>query len=133
MELRERIYRAREDAGLTQQQLADLVGKTRGAVTQWEAGDVRPRHSTLKAIAQATGKALSWIENGVGAERTGLVVIGEVAAGLWKEGSVSFVPYDVPVAAHPEYPAHAQRLYKVSGNSVNRIVADSEYVHCVSV
>ncbi|MGW9230593.1 helix-turn-helix domain-containing protein [Pseudorhizobium sp. NPDC055634] len=133
MELRERIFRAREDANLTQEQLAAATGKTRGAVSQWEAGDVRPRHSTLVAIAKATGKDLRWLESGLAPDVVGMRVIGEVAAGLWKEGSVEFKPYGQPVAPHPDYPAQMQRLYKVSGNSVNKVVADGEYIHCVSV
>lgn len=133
MELRERIYKARTDAKLTQDQLAEAVGKTRGAVSQWESGEVRPRHSTLSAIAKATRKDLRWLESGLQPDVVGMRVIGEVAAGLWKEGSVEFKPYGMPVAAHPAYPAEMQRLYRVNGTSVNRIVADGEYVHCVSV
>ncbi|WFS01611.1 helix-turn-helix domain-containing protein [Rhizobium tumorigenes] len=133
MELKARIYKARRDANLTQDQLADAVKKTRSAVTQWESGDVRPRHSTLVAIAKATGKPLSWLENGVDNERSGLMVVGEVAAGLWKEGSVEYIPRSMPVAPHPDYPPQSQRLYQVSGQSVNRVVGHGEYVHCVSV
>lgn len=133
MELNARIHKARTDAKLTQDQLAAATGKTRGAVSQWENGDVRPRHSTLIAIAKATGKDLRWLESGLAADVIGMRVIGEVAAGLWKEGSVEFKPYGQPVAPHPGYPAEMQRLYKVTGESVNKIVQDGEYIHCVSV
>ena len=133
MELRERILLARTAANLTQEELALRVGKTRGAVSQWESGEVRPRHATLEAIAKATEKPLLWLESGIGEKETGLKVVGEVAAGIWREGSVEYVPYGVPVAPHPDYPVEAQRLYQVRGNSVNRSVADGEYVHCVSV
>lgn len=133
MELNARIFKARKDAGLTQDELADAVGKTRGAVAQWESGDVRPRHTTMIAIAKATNKPLKWLESGIGEESIGLRVVGEVAAGLWKEESLEFVPFGVPVAPHPDYPASAQRLYKVSGNSVNRVVADGEFIHCVNI
>lgn len=133
MELRERIYQARIDAQLTQDQLAEAVKKTRGAVSQWESGEVRPRHSTLEAIAKATGKDLHWLVSGLQPNIVGMRVIGEVAAGLWKEGSVEFKPYGLPVAPHPSYPADMQRLYKVSGRSVNRVVEDGAYIHCVSV
>lgn len=133
MELRERIYLARTKAGLTQDELAAAVGKTRGAVSQWESGEVRPRHSTLLAIANATNRTISWLESGIGEKQTGLKVVGEVAAGIWREGSVEYVPFGVPVAPHPDYPVEAQRLYQVRGNSVNKSVADGEYVHCVSV
>jgi len=36
----QRIKRLREARGLTQQQLATLVGVTKGAVSQWEGGGV---------------------------------------------------------------------------------------------
>lgn len=133
MELKQRIFLARESAKLTQEQLANAVGKTRGAVAQWESGEVRPRHSTLVAISKATGKSLAWLESGLGEETSGLLVVGEVAAGTWKEGSVTFKPYGQPVAPHPDYPAHAQRLYRVSGTSLNRIVQDGEYLHAVDL
>ena len=133
MELRARIYKARTDAKLTQEQLATETGKTRSAVAQWEKGDVRPRHSTLALIAKATGKSIEWLENGIDNESVGLMVHGEVAAGLWSEDTIRFVPYGVPVAPDPRYPAHSQRLYRVRGNSVNRKVRDGEYIHCVAV
>lgn len=65
MELKDRILKAREDAGLTQQQLADATGKTRGAVAQWESGKTRPRHDVLLAIATSTGQDIAWLESGI--------------------------------------------------------------------
>lgn len=133
LDLKARIYKARKDAKLTQAELASAVGKTRGAVAQWESGEVRPRHATLKAISDATGKSLPWLENGIDGEATGLTVIGSVEAGMWKEGHITFKQFALPVTPHPGYPGHAQRLYVVSGTSVNRVVQDGEYVHCVDI
>lgn len=133
MDLKARIYKAREDAKLTQQELADAVGKSRSAVAQWESGDVRPRHSTLTLIAKATGKELRWLESGVDVVNTGMWVVGEVAAGSWREAAAMLKPYALPVTPHPHYPAEAQRLYRISGNSVNKLVQHGEYVHCVDV
>lgn len=133
MELKARIFKAREDAAMTQQELASAVGKTRGAVAQWESGEVRPRHSTLTLIAKATGKDLRWLESGIDVENTGMWVVGEVAAGSWREAAAMLKPYSLPVTPHPQYPAEAQRLYKISGNSVNKLVLDGEYVHCIGV
>jgi len=65
MELKDRILVAREAAGLTQQELADATGKTRGAVAQWESGKTRPRHNVLVAIAEATQRDIAWIESGI--------------------------------------------------------------------
>jgi transcriptional regulator with XRE-family HTH domain len=133
MELNARIHKARTEANMTQYQLAAATGKTRGAVAQWESGEVRPRHSTMKLIATATGKALEWLESGIDAANVGLVVVGEVAAGTWKEGGARFKPIGMPVAPDPRYPKAAQRLYRVVGNSVNKLVGDGEYVHCVDI
>lgn len=133
MELKDRILKARTTAKLTQEQLGLAVGKTRGAVAQWESGEVRPRHTTIQAIARALSVSASWLTNGAEAETAGLEVVGDVAGGIWREGSLEFQRYIVPVAPHPGYPAHAQRLYRVSGTSVNKIVDDGEFIHCVSV
>lgn len=133
MELNQRIYKARTEAGLTQDDLAKAIGKTRGAVAQWESGDIRPRHNTLVDIAKATAVPIDWLESGVTNRTAGLLVAGEVAGGVWLEASLEFEPFGVPVAPHPAYPAFAQRLYRVRGNSVNKVVADGEFIHCVSV
>lgn len=133
MDLKERILTARTEAGMTQEQLAEAVGKTRGAVAQWESGDVRPRHSTLAAIAKATDKTMRWLESGLTQESAFLMAVGEVAAGLWKEGHVEYKQVPMPVAPHPAFPAIAQRLYKVSGTSLNRIAADGAYLHTVDI
>ncbi len=42
-DLKDRIKEAREKRGFTQQQLAYSVSKTRGAVSQWEAGESTPK------------------------------------------------------------------------------------------
>ena len=133
MDLKARIYTARKEAKLSQSALAAAVGKTRSAVAQWESGEVRPRHSTLTIIAKATGKDISWLESGVDSSNSGLWVVGEVAAGSWREAAAMLKPYPLPVTPHPQYPAAAQRLYRITGNSVNREVRDGEYVHCVEL
>lgn len=138
MELNQRIYKARKDAGMTQDQLAAAVKKTRGAVAQWESGEIHPRPKTLDAIARATGKPLAWLQNGgeeavAATASPGLKVVGEVAAGTWLEASLTFETFYEPVAPDPEYPVQGQRLYKISGNSINRIAANGEYLHAVEL
>lgn len=137
MELNARIFKARSDAKLTQDQLAKAVGKTRGAVAQWESGEVRPRHSTLQEIATATKVPIFWLLNGGDLEpsspRIGLEVAGEVAAGTWKEATVRYERHYQPVATHPDYPMQGQRLYKVSGTSINKIADNGEYLHAIAL
>ena len=47
------VRRAREDAGITQQELAERIGSTQPAMARLEAGGVRPSLATLERIAAA--------------------------------------------------------------------------------
>lgn len=138
MEMKDRILKARSDAKMTQEQLATAVGKTRGAVAQWESGEVRPRQKTLEEIAKATRKPLGWLMGGMdlqmpSAPRIGLAVVGEVSAGLWQEADFRFETTYEPVATHPGYPENGQRLYRVKGDSINRVAESGEYLHAVEL
>lgn len=84
-------------------------------------------------IAEVVGRSPKWLESEVDEGASGLMVIGRVAGGVWKEGSVSFKPYSRPVAADPNYPVEAQRLYQVDGQSVNRVARDGQYLHAVDI
>ena len=57
MELKDRIRRAREAAGMTQAELAERVGRDQKTVRNWEAGRV-PRNA-IGAIERALGVNLS--------------------------------------------------------------------------
>jgi transcriptional regulator with XRE-family HTH domain len=52
------IRRARQQAGLSQAELAARVGTAQSAVSRWERGHDEPRLSTLSAILAACGLAL---------------------------------------------------------------------------
>lgn len=43
----------REQAGLTQQEMADAIGVTRAAISQWEAGTRTPRGPLLDRYVEA--------------------------------------------------------------------------------
>lgn len=49
------IKKRREAAGLTVTQLADRVGVTSGAISQWESGLTLPTSAKLPTIAAALG------------------------------------------------------------------------------
>ncbi|MET1411704.1 S24 family peptidase [Roseibium sp. HPY-6] len=65
--------------------------------------------------------------------KTGVPVVGEVAAGLWMEAALfetenaeeSTISYDV------RFPAQAQYVVKVRGESLNRIAANGDLLLCV--
>ena len=51
MELNERIASVRKAAGLTQEQLGELVGVSRQAVSKWESGQA-PRFGGLSSFGR---------------------------------------------------------------------------------
>jgi len=128
------MIKARRDAGYSsQEEFALALGKTRSAVAKWEGDLVRPHRKTLEEISELTKKPLMWLESGVGEGAGGLMVVGRVAAGVWKEGTVAFVPFDMPYSPRSDYPAAAQRLWEVEGTSINRFAMEGEYLQGVSV
>jgi transcriptional regulator with XRE-family HTH domain len=63
----DRLRKAREHAGMQQQELADRIGISRNSVGNYEAGRTAPRRIVLNAWALATGVPMSWLETGAGA------------------------------------------------------------------
>lgn len=61
--LGERIKQARQEAGLTQDQLADLVGVGMRQIQYYESGESDP-YRKLRQIAEATGKPIDWLLRG---------------------------------------------------------------------
>jgi len=53
------LVRARLDAGLTQQQLAERLGTTQSAVARWENGTTAPRLDTLLKLADVLDTAFT--------------------------------------------------------------------------
>jgi len=54
MEVTERIKMARKDARLTQDQVAERLGITKGAVSQWESGKTEQRNDFLRKFTEVT-------------------------------------------------------------------------------
>jgi transcriptional regulator with XRE-family HTH domain len=52
------LIRARANAGLTQEQLAERMGTKQEVVARWEGGKVLPSTRTLARLAKATGTTL---------------------------------------------------------------------------
>jgi len=52
------LIRARADAGLTREELAERMGTRQEAIARWEGGKVMPSTRTLARLAKATGTRL---------------------------------------------------------------------------
>lgn len=61
-----RIKALREAKGLTQEQVGEIVDRTRSLVNQWEAGTARPSVDQLKVMASALDTSLEWLAEGRG-------------------------------------------------------------------
>jgi transcriptional regulator with XRE-family HTH domain len=55
---RELVYQLRQDAGLTQAELAERMGTTQTAIARMEGGGTRPTLETLQKLATADGADL---------------------------------------------------------------------------
>ena len=64
MDFEKRLYDLRKKAGLSQEELANLVGVTRQAVQKWEAGSSRPDMDNLTALARYFNVTLDWLITG---------------------------------------------------------------------
>ena len=58
--MKDKIRRARKEAGFTQKGLAEILGCGQLQITRWETGKTTPHPNTLAKIAEATGKPINW-------------------------------------------------------------------------
>ena len=63
LNLGERLKICRSRADLTQEQLAQRIGVTRGAVAMWEASTTAPKITNIIKIAEITNSSLGWLMN----------------------------------------------------------------------
>lgn len=61
LDFQHRLYELRRKAGLSQEELADLLGVTRQAVQKWEAGTSRPDMDNLTALAAYFNVTLDYL------------------------------------------------------------------------
>ena len=67
MGIHERIREAREQAGLSQTELASLVGVTRSACSQWESPNgTAPKRERLRQLASLLDVNFVWLVTGEG-------------------------------------------------------------------
>ena len=60
----DRLRKAREDANLSQKELADLTGVSQRSISAYEGQAKPPRRPVLLAIHMATGVPMEWLETG---------------------------------------------------------------------
>lgn len=61
MKLNEKIINCRKKAGLSQLDLADLLGVSRQSVSKWETGESNPEITKIPPMAKAFGVTADWL------------------------------------------------------------------------
>jgi len=61
MTLSEKILYCRRKAGLSQEQLTDIIGVSRQAISKWETGEAVPETGKLMLLAKTFGVTTDWL------------------------------------------------------------------------
>ena len=91
MGIGERIRTLREKKGLSQTELARLIGVRPQSVQQWEAGKTEPRSGRLEALAEALDTYLAYLRFGdQGATHAELTLFAGGGNQVISEGEIAF-------------------------------------------
>ena len=66
MSVASRVKEIRKTSGLTQQEFADGLGITRGAVSNWDLGHSDPSDSAISLICREFNVREAWLRDGTG-------------------------------------------------------------------
>lgn len=120
------IKRLRNNAGWSQEKLAEMLGKTRSAVSQYESGKIIPRMGVVEDLANLFGvKKSEIIGEATSRAFVPVPLYGSVAAGTPMEMVEAEEMKEAParfVIADPD-----AYLVRVRGSSMNRIIHDGSY------
>lgn len=119
-----RIAQLRKRRGETQQQFADMLGVTRGAVGNWELGKGIKRENLI-LIAERTGVTVDWLAQGANGDAVpskAATLRGMVGAGsdmiLYAEGNETGEMVSAPANATPTTVA-----VRIRGDSMGKLLA----------
>lgn len=145
MAIRENIIKLRDKYQITQEQLADIAGVSRGAVSQWEGGFSEPRMGAIQKMADYFKITKSNLieDNGMdevvyslvpGSKRavsTGkayapLKAIGKVHAGIFEDEEQTDRDVCIPADVANNHPGCF--VLTVEGNCMNKVIPEGSHV-----
>lgn len=121
------IKKLRTDAGLSQEKLGELIGKTRSAISYYESDTIIPRMGVIEELASVFDVSKSVIigEGHIGSTFVPVPLYGRVAAGT----PIEMLPVDEMREAPARFVEDDPDafLVRVSGNSMNHRIQDSDF------
>lgn len=135
MAIQDNIRRLRKERGLTQEDLAKLIGVGRTSVTQWERGAQDPLMGNVQKMAGVFGVATSvivgdeeFIMANCNGERHPRPILGRIAAGEARDAcEIEGETLDVDEEIWERWPDG--KWFQVAGNSMNRLFPDGAMVY----
>lgn len=126
----------RRKRGLSQAQLAELVGVEQPTVQRWEKGKRLPDLDSLARLAAVLGVSPGALLEGGAVVSVGptLWVKGEVAAGVWRAAAEWPESDWQTFTGRPDVTARVEHRFGliVSGDSMNLVYPPGSIVECVS-
>jgi transcriptional regulator with XRE-family HTH domain len=138
--LAQRIIEARRMVQMSQSQLAQRIGITRGAVGQWETGITEPSDANLRRVAFETEASYEWLATGRGKRQEGgrgglglftsLPLAGTLEAGVFRTIELENKALkDSEIRADLRYSQVPQYAWEVRGDSMNSAgIGDGTYI-----
>ena len=145
MAIRENIIKLRDKYQITQEQLADIAGVSRGAVSQWEGGFSEPRMGAIQKMADYFKITKSNLieDNGmdevlypfvpgskraisIGKAYAPLKAIGKVHAGVFEDEEQTDRDVCIPADVASNHPGCF--VLTVEGNCMNKVIPEGSHV-----
>lgn len=131
------LKRLRIARGMSQDQLAELMGVEQPTIQRWESGSREPKVSQISELAEVLGVDPGELFSADGpiSAAPRLFVKGSVAAGIWQEAyewhEEDWQPFTGRMDVHA--PALMRFGLRVDGDSMNEVYPPNTIVECVSL